>query len=116
MRAPLRWIAAAALLASACAASQPVEPAPDLDSLVGPGTRPPASEVERGLLPRLGELPEGGQVETAGQTAELGPVYAAASGRRCRTVITADATATACLIDDSWAFVPQVVTVERGGP
>ena len=111
------FFAIATLLASSCAGPQAaVEPAPDLASLVGPGTRQPQSELERALLPKLGEQPEGGTVAVAGRSVQLGPVYAAASGRRCRLVSVADAdnAAAACQVDGAWAFVPRVVNVERG--
>jgi len=112
-----RWLmVAAGLSLSACAAPQAAEPAPDFASLVGPGTRSPQSELERALLPRLGDEPDGTEVTAAGQQVNLGPVYAAASGRQCRVVRAPSGAVAACQIEGAWAFVPDVVTVERGAP
>ncbi len=126
----MRWRLVAAtlpLIAVSCSSSHRPEPRdPSYASLVEPGTREPSDDVERAILARLGELEPGAEEHIDGQVVVAGAPYAAASGRTCRTVtIRPSAQAAkpssrlACLVEDVWAFVPDVLRLpipEDGAP
>ena len=109
-----RLIAILALVGAACAstARPPRSPA-------GPVVEP-ADAAERQLLARLEGLASGSTVQLEGRTFVAGDVYAAASGRRCRTLeLTANGgaqqTRLACHDGQAWFFAPDVLRAAPGG-
>lgn len=79
-----------------------------------PGRVPPATEGERELLARLGELPSEEPVTFGGQSFLVEEPYTAASGRVCRAVTVRQVEGQgvevklACQDGGEWAFVPDV--------
>lgn len=103
-----RVAALGCILLCACGASSaPNESAIFYDANLRPGVVEPATEAERELLIRLSELPAE-SVRVGERTFRLGPVYSAASGRRCRLVMSDESRRLACQHDEGWVYVPDV--------
>lgn len=97
----------ASFVIAGCGSGLPPEETVYYDSALRPGVVEATTDAERQLLARLASSDEQA-VEHGGLMASA--PYAAASGRRCRQVIAADATMRlACESDDGWVFVPQVI-------
>jgi len=125
-----RWRLIAAILPLAVVAcssgSHSQVPDPNYASLVEPGTSAPSDDVERAVLERLSELEPNAEEHIDGQVVVAGAPYAAASGRTCRMVTIRSSKETrpsrarlACLVEDVWAFVPEVLRLplpEDGAP
>ncbi|MBN1607772.1 MAG: hypothetical protein JW940_14135 [Polyangiaceae bacterium] len=122
----LRTLPARALFAvivstlwAACASSTPKGADAQMltDATDRGGTLQPGSDAERAVLKQLDALAPD-QPRTAGTTTIVaGPEYAAASGRRCRTVHLTDSkrhasqTHLACRDRNGWFYVPDVLPV-----
>ncbi len=75
-----------------------------------PGTVAAADDAETALLERLSALESdasGTDVDVAGRRFSLGPLYLAASGRRCRRIAGAEASL-ACSDGTRWHYAPSV--------
>ena len=107
-------IAAAQLLS--CGGSGPARAQdPSYTAMVEPGTSEPADDLERTILAKLGDLEDGVESSIDGYVVVAAAPYSAASGRTCRSVAFrpgdgagAARSRLACLIEDRWAFVPEV--------
>jgi len=105
------------LAAVDCTAENQATPVdPNYASLVEPATRKPSDDVERTILARLADLAPAMEASIDGQVVVAGAPYHAASGRTCRSVTIRPAakqqvahSRLACLIDGTWAFVPEVL-------
>ncbi|MAC24926.1 MAG: hypothetical protein CMN31_21440 [Sandaracinus sp.] len=98
---------------TACGASAPPSEA-DIwyaESL-RPGVELAVSPGEERALERMSSLPVDEPVELAGETFVAGPIYTAASARRCRRVQTPSRPRLACEDGQAggWVFVPDVFT------
>lgn len=95
----------------ACASAPPTDAQVWHRDELRPGHHAAADDAENALLTRLASLeaeaPEETQVSVHGRTFSLGPMYLAASGRRCRRVAGAEASL-ACSDGASWHFAPNV--------
>lgn len=109
-------LAVVVLSSVACGPSQKAPPAePGYSVLVSPGTSEPRDELERSILAKLSELPADAESTIEGRTVIAGRVYAAASGRTCRSIIIHGDDKSplrnrlACRMGEAWAFVPDAV-------
>lgn len=105
----LRFALALAPSLVACGSSAPSDAEIYYAAALRPGVELTTSPAERSLLTRIAELPEGA-IALEGERFELGPTYAAASGRVCRRVRTAARERLACAAHPAdgpdWTFVP----------
>jgi hypothetical protein len=108
-------------LSMACASSLPKGTDAQMltDAADRGGKLEPGSAAERTVLQQLDAL-AANQPRTVGATTIVaGPEYAAASGRRCRTVRLADSkghasqTHLACRDGNGWFYVPDVLAVAK---
>jgi hypothetical protein len=97
------------MLAACGASAGPSEATIYYDPALRAGVVQP-TDAERQLLDRLGEAEPGHLVELGDYVAEA--AYAAASGRRCRSIReragAAESARLACEADAGWVFVPDV--------
>ncbi len=91
-----------------CASSAPSESELAFTRTMSPSIELATTEAETQALLRAGELPANQPIDLGGQAVLAGPVYAAASGRRCREITIGASHRLACqdLVSDSWVFVP----------
>lgn len=77
-----------------------------------PTTELATTATEERALERAANLPSDEAVQLEGQTVLAGPIYTAASGRRCRELHIGDGERLACeaLDAEGWVFVPDVFT------
>ena len=98
-----------ASVVAACGSATPSDAEIYYAAALRPGVELATTPAERLLLSRMPELAEGSMI-LEGERFELGPTYAAASGRVCRRVRTTARQRLACTSRPgeapSWTFVP----------
>lgn len=98
-----------ASVVAACGSATPSDAEIYYAAALRPGVELATTPAERLLLSRMPELAEGAMT-LEGESFELGPTYAAASGRVCRRVRTTTRERLACTSRPgeapSWTFVP----------
>ncbi|MAQ13345.1 MAG: hypothetical protein CMN30_00895 [Sandaracinus sp.] len=100
-------------LALGCASSVPSETELQYVRSVSPSIELATTPAEEATLERAASLPVDQPVVLGDATVVAGPIYAAASGRRCRAVRIASAAERLVCEDtqtDTWVFVPNVLT------
>lgn len=100
------------LLLVACGSASPSEATIYYDPALRPGVVEP-SDAERAALAQLDEAAAGQSIEIGASMWVAEAPYAAASGRRCRSVRVrageSESARLACEADDGWVFVPDVL-------
>jgi len=88
-----------------------------VDRSLEPATLTPSSDLERQLLKHLADEPAPGELTIDGAVIALGPIYAAASAARCRTVRLPGQSAArlACQAGQGWFYAPPLATAGGAG-
>lgn len=97
-----------------CASAPPSEAELAYVSAMSPTVEMATSAAEEQALERAPALPPGEPTEVGGGVVVGGPVYTAASGRRCRELTFGAHGRLACeaVNAEGWVFVPNVFTAE----
>lgn len=96
------------LSTTACGGAAPSDATVYYDPALRPGVVE-ATEAERAMLDRLGEVAPGATVEADGRSYLAEAAYHAASGRRCRALRSASGSRLAYETEEGWVFVPAVL-------
>lgn len=93
-----------------CASAPPTEDEIQYARSMSPSVELATTPTEVGALERAASLPVGEPAQLEGGVVVAGPIYAAASGRRCRQLTFGSAQRLACEDPeaDVWVFVPDV--------
>ncbi len=93
-----------------CASAPPTESEIAYARSMSPSVEMATTPTEEAALERAAALPAGESVTLGGGAVIPGPIYAAASGRRCRELAFGSRTRLACedRAADVWVFVPDV--------
>ncbi len=113
-----RWSSIALWLgtATACGSAPPSEHEVAYARSMSPTVELATTPAEELALERAATLAPGEPADLGGDTVVAGPIYPAASGRRCREMTIADRHRLACEDPeaDVWVFVPDVFTTSIG--
>ncbi len=93
-------------LCCACGTAAPTEHEIFYTPELRPGTELAVNDAERALLERLPSAVDLAELSVAGQSFQLEPTYAAASGRRCRRVHSDHLRLVCEDAAGQWVFVP----------
>ena len=101
-------------LLGACASAPPTESELAYARSMSPSVELATTPTEEAALERAATLPAGRSATLDGGSVVPGPIYAAASGRRCRELTFGSRTRLACedRASDGWVFVPDVFGAE----
>lgn len=107
-----------ALMTTGCATSAPTEHEIAYSQAMSPSVELATTPGEERALEQAASLPTEQPVQLAGQRVMAGPIYAAASGRRCRRMAFDAHERLACqdYVSDNWVFVPNIFSPQETLP